>query len=341
MKTARYNFDVLEQRLAEAFDALWDSFVDPREPFCDDGERWLPLAGYGNFGRTRILGSRERSSIGRHPPAVPLAGARQRVRHQRPRKPHQLHRRQRAHLPRHVAERKPVAPARAIAVGRRRAGGCSTSSSAPTTGTAGNRRSSAAAIATAKPSCGSFRRPTAARGCGSSSRPRLPRRQRYQADPAARLGIQTDRDDVETVLGYFDRRPADRRRRDSASQGQRRRQREARPAAVLSRAQKPPPRGEAAAQHERRGRNSIGHRPDPQAPPRHGQRRAAVRRRPGRPCRAPAASGPHESSSTLRTGHDPRRPRPASNTSFPPPASTPATTWPCCRPSCGRSPAGW
>jgi capsid protein len=56
MKTVRYNFDVLEQRLAEAFDSLWDSFVDPREPFCDDGERWLPLAGYGNIDRTLALG---------------------------------------------------------------------------------------------------------------------------------------------------------------------------------------------------------------------------------------------------------------------------------------------
>jgi hypothetical protein len=56
MKTARYNLDVLERRLAEAFDSLWDSFVDPREPFCDDDERWLPLAGYGNFDRTLTLG---------------------------------------------------------------------------------------------------------------------------------------------------------------------------------------------------------------------------------------------------------------------------------------------
>ncbi len=48
--------DALEQRLAEAFDSLWDGFVDPREPFCDDGERWLPLAGYGSIDRTLALG---------------------------------------------------------------------------------------------------------------------------------------------------------------------------------------------------------------------------------------------------------------------------------------------
>ena len=48
--------DAIEQRLAEAFDALWDGFVDPREPFCDDGERWLPLAGYGSIDRTLALG---------------------------------------------------------------------------------------------------------------------------------------------------------------------------------------------------------------------------------------------------------------------------------------------
>ncbi len=35
----------LHQRLSEAYDELWDNFVDPREPFLDDAERWLPLAG--------------------------------------------------------------------------------------------------------------------------------------------------------------------------------------------------------------------------------------------------------------------------------------------------------
>ncbi len=65
---------MLEQRLAEAFDALWDGFVDPREPFCDDGERWLPLAGT-EASIERCARSGERSPVGRDPAAVPLAGA--------------------------------------------------------------------------------------------------------------------------------------------------------------------------------------------------------------------------------------------------------------------------
>ena len=33
-----------EQRLVEAFDGLWDNFVDPNEALCDvDGNRWLPV----------------------------------------------------------------------------------------------------------------------------------------------------------------------------------------------------------------------------------------------------------------------------------------------------------
>lgn len=31
----------LDRRLAEAFHELWDNFVDPREPFHDDGTRWI------------------------------------------------------------------------------------------------------------------------------------------------------------------------------------------------------------------------------------------------------------------------------------------------------------
>ena len=80
-------------------------------------------------------------------------------------------------------------------------------------------------------------------------------------------------------VGLLDRRPAGRCGRDSAPQGERRREREARAAAVLPGAQKSPPRGEAAAQHERRGGNSVGHRRDPQTHGRHGRRAGAVRRR--------------------------------------------------------------
>ncbi len=46
--------------------------------------------------------------------------------------------------------------------------------------------------------------------------------------------------------------------------------------------QEPQAGREAAAEHERAGRDPVGHRPDPQAPPRHADRRAAVRLRPGR-----------------------------------------------------------
>ena len=41
----------LERRLAEAFDALWDSFVDPAEALVDaDGLRWRPLGAGGRGG---------------------------------------------------------------------------------------------------------------------------------------------------------------------------------------------------------------------------------------------------------------------------------------------------
>ncbi|MCE9546594.1 MAG: phage portal protein [Planctomycetia bacterium] len=39
--------DQLHHRLAEACGDLWDSFVDPREPYFDDGGAWAPLAGGG------------------------------------------------------------------------------------------------------------------------------------------------------------------------------------------------------------------------------------------------------------------------------------------------------
>ena len=56
------------------------------------------------------------------------------------------------------------------------------------------------------------RRPTARRGCGSSSRARSPRRTDRAGDPAASFGILTEPDDVETPLAYLRRRPAGRRR---------------------------------------------------------------------------------------------------------------------------------
>ncbi len=41
----------LESRLLEAFDSLWDNFVDPAEPYYDqDGSRWNPLGGGSGAG---------------------------------------------------------------------------------------------------------------------------------------------------------------------------------------------------------------------------------------------------------------------------------------------------
>src|SRR5438105_3694595 len=43
--------DRLHRRLVEAYGDLWDTFVDPREPFYDgDGGPWGPLAGSGMCG---------------------------------------------------------------------------------------------------------------------------------------------------------------------------------------------------------------------------------------------------------------------------------------------------
>src|SRR5262245_50182205 len=51
------NGDALERRLqaklTEAYGDLWDSIVDPREPFWDDGSEWLPLGSAGGAGLSR------------------------------------------------------------------------------------------------------------------------------------------------------------------------------------------------------------------------------------------------------------------------------------------------
>lgn len=45
MNTA-YSTNIVEQRLLEIFDALWDDFVDPREAYTDvDGQWWTPVGG--------------------------------------------------------------------------------------------------------------------------------------------------------------------------------------------------------------------------------------------------------------------------------------------------------
>src|SRR4029078_8666299 len=45
---------VVERRLLEIFDNLWDDFVDPREPYTDvDGQWWTPVANSGS-GTARV-----------------------------------------------------------------------------------------------------------------------------------------------------------------------------------------------------------------------------------------------------------------------------------------------
>ena len=88
----------LERRLTEAFDELWNDFVDPAEAIYDvDGTAWNRLGG-GPAGGDARHALRQRAGTGPNPRPVPHPGRGQRVRHQRPREPHQLHRRQRTRL---------------------------------------------------------------------------------------------------------------------------------------------------------------------------------------------------------------------------------------------------
>ena len=314
----------LERRLLEAFDELWDSFVDPAEAVYDaDGTRWNRLGGGRPAARSRRA-LRRRAATRRNPRPVPRAGRRQRVRHQRPREPHQLHRRQRAHAIGRRPQAGPHAPTHAARATCKR---CSTSSSAL------NRWHAAAAGD--RPPQGPRRRSAS---CGSSPPPTARTRVRFvepdqvatpadrPADPSASFGIQTDPDDVETVLGYY----IDGRLVDAAEIQHRKANVDANVKRGLPLfypgAQEPPPGRKAAAQHERRGRDPIGHRPDPQAPRGHRGGAGAVRRRPGRrqrrPARQPAARAISAATRPARSS----TPWPAPSTSSPPPASTPAAT---------------
>ena len=77
--------DRLHRRLAEACGDLWDTFVDPREPFFDgDGGPWAPLGGGSGRASAGRRSAANRGPTPRHPRPVPAAGGRQRVRHQRP-----------------------------------------------------------------------------------------------------------------------------------------------------------------------------------------------------------------------------------------------------------------
>lgn len=55
--------DRLHSRLTEAYTDLFNSFVDPREPYCDDGESWLPLSSGPNAGPLYSLGPANESQL--------------------------------------------------------------------------------------------------------------------------------------------------------------------------------------------------------------------------------------------------------------------------------------
>jgi hypothetical protein len=63
LHTVQPTLDRLEKRLREAYDELWDSFVDPQEPYADDGEWWLPLTGNGVGGGLCLLGPANESQL--------------------------------------------------------------------------------------------------------------------------------------------------------------------------------------------------------------------------------------------------------------------------------------
>ena len=131
---------------------------------------------------------------------------------------------------------------------------------------------------------------------------------RSRRRPSASFGIETDPADVETVMGYWiDGRLID-AGGDPAPQGERRRQREARPAAVLSRAEESTPRGKTAAEHERGVGNPIGDRHHPQALGGDKRGPGAIRGQPGRLERDQPGHGPDQPFQAICPGHDSRRP---------------------------------
>ena len=272
------------------------------------GHRWSPRRG-GSARGGPVL---QRADAARTARSMPPPGRDQRVRHQRPREPHQLPRRPGPQLPRRRAQGLDVPDDVPIAKCRR----CSTSFGTRTAGSPaagdrpphGPRRRSVPAV---------LRRPdglTRVRFVEPeqvATPPELarPRGQLRHSDRARRR---------RNGRRLLHRRRARRRRRHPAPQGERRRQREARPAAVLARAQEPAPGRKAAAQHEHRGRDPIGDRADPQAPRRQPQRHRAVRRH-RRRCHHSRMARPAARATTRNTA--PARsstPPPASNTTSPP-----------------------
>ncbi len=75
----------LDRRLLEAFDELWDSFVDPAEAVCDvDGTVWGRLGGGPGGGAVGMPFADEQQLAAIRQQCRALAVS-QRVRHQRPR----------------------------------------------------------------------------------------------------------------------------------------------------------------------------------------------------------------------------------------------------------------
>ena len=314
----------LERRLIEAFDELWDDFVDPAEAIYDvDGTPWNRLGGgpcraaAGRHAVRRRAGTGRKSatSAARWPSANEFAinGHENRISYIVGS----------GHAYRAVASTR---PARRRAAGPRGAGRA---------GRVHPPEPLAPAAAGDRPPQGPRRRvflaavcrpPTARRGCGSSSRPRWPRRRERHADPSASFGIQTDPDDVETVLGYW----IDGRLVDAAEIQHRK-------ANVDANVKRGLPLFYPVRKNLRRAEKLLRNMSvvaEIQSAiavirkhtRRHGRRPGAVRGRPGRPerhQRRPPA-GPAISAATPPARSS--TPWPAPTTSSPPPASTPAAT---------------
>ena len=329
----------LERRLSEAWQSLWDNFVDPRESLWDDGGRLDAArrrvhAGTSSTGtapfvnETQLRDIREQCRLLAVANEFAINGHENRISYLVGRgTPTERRCKKGRNASPELAAARPGS-ARRVRLRKRLA-------------RAGSRRSSAAGIATAKSFCGSSSRSDGRRACGSSSRGRWPRPPSWPIRSGGQLRHPHRAGRRGNAAGLLRRRQAGRRGRDSASQGQRRRQRQARPAVVLSGAQEPAPGGKAAAQHERRGRDSVGHRPDSQASRRHRERRAAIRRRPGRRQRHAAGHRPDDQLSPLWPGHDSRQPRRHRIRLSRRGARRGQLCHGACRPSCGRSPAGW
>ena len=128
----------------------------------------------------------------------------------------------------------------------------------------------------------------------------------FVGDPAASFGILTDIDDVETVLAYF----VD-GRRVAATDIQ---HRKANVDANVKRGlplffpvpQESAPRRQTVEKHERRGRNPIGDRIDPQTSRQHEKQRSTVCRCPDRLDGHPGGQRTHDQFSAVRAGDDSR-----------------------------------